>query len=434
MEKEVRIAGTHTSTNELRPIDYVKITIFGFALAALWGSMHTIILQVRLLDFIAEQQKNTYLGLLSGTGLILAMVVQPIAGVISDRSSFYWGRRRPYILLGTLLAILFLPGVALSGSYATLFIIYCLLQVSSNIAHGPYQGFIPDLIPEQKRGLASGVKSLLEIIGGVALIRLVAIFMDHYSVSGGSSWLGLALAMPAIVLLGTMVATMLTVKEQPGAGNAKLPVLSVLSDSFRIDTKATPDFIRFLTSRLLVLIAFTTLQRFALYYLKDVVSLSSPAVVTADVLIVVGICMAVVVYPAGRLSDRVGRKPIVLSSVLLGALGIAALFLSRSYLHIMLISGLLGISSGAFMSTNWALATDLLPRGKEAKYLGLTNLATAGAAALALFIIGPAIDFFNAYSPNLGYSVMLLICFICFIAGAMLIMKIKRGVKQNSEV
>jgi Na+/melibiose symporter-like transporter len=434
MGKETRSAVAHIGVNGFRPIDYIKITIFGLALAALWGSLHTIILQVRLLDFVAEWRKNTYLGLLSGTGLILAMAVQPIAGAISDRSGFHWGRRRPYILLGTILALLFMPGIGLCGSYATLFIIYCLLQVSCNISQGPYQGFIPDLVPGQKRGLASGVKSLLEIVGAVALVRLIAPFMQRYFAGEGSSWLWLALTMPAILLLGTMIATILTVKEQPGVGGAKLSMLSILYKSFKIDVKATPDFIWFLVSRLLVFIAFDTLQRFALYFFMDVVGISNPAATTADLLLVVGICMVVVVYPAGRLSDRVGRRPIVLSSMLLGALGIVVLFFSRSYEHIILSGGLLGISSGAFMSANWALAIDLLPKGEEARYLGLTNLATAGAAALALFSVGPAIDFFNTYSPNLGYSVMLLVCFICFVVGSVLLMKVKGRVNQDSGV
>ncbi len=69
-------------------VDYIKITIFGFALTALWQSLHTIVLPLRLLDFVAETEKNTYLGLLTFTGLILAMAVQPIAGAISDRSGF----------------------------------------------------------------------------------------------------------------------------------------------------------------------------------------------------------------------------------------------------------------------------------------------------------------------------------------------------------
>jgi len=77
------------------------------------------------------------------------------------------------------------------------------------------------------------------------------------------------------------------------------------------------------------------------------------------------------------------------------------------------------------MSTNWALATDLVAKGEEARYLGLTNLATAGGAALAR-LIGPVIDFFNAREPGMGYSVMLLACFIYFIVGSLLLLKIKK--------
>ena len=105
---------------DFRRIDYIKITIFGFALAALWSSLHSIVLPLRLLDFVAESEKNTYLGLLTFTGLILAMAVQPIAGAISDRSGFSWGRRRPYLLLGTAVAILLLPGIGYFGSYAAI--------------------------------------------------------------------------------------------------------------------------------------------------------------------------------------------------------------------------------------------------------------------------------------------------------------------------
>ncbi|MFQ6121885.1 MAG: MFS transporter [Dehalococcoidales bacterium] len=425
----MREIGNHAeiidSNNRFRRIDYIKITIFGFALAALWGSLHSIILQVRLLDFVAESQLNTYLGLLTGTGLILAIAVQPIAGAISDRSSFSWGRRRPYLILGTIAAILFLPGIGFFGSYAAIFIIYCLLQISGNTAQGPYQAFIPDLVPEGKRGLASGVKSLLEIVGGIALLRLIGPFMDNYSAGEGSSWLWLTLGILAIVLLGAMIATTLTVKEHPIPSAPKLPLLPTLYGSFKIDVKANRDFIWFLLSRLLILMAFATIQRFAFYFLKYFIGIANPAAVTADLLIVVGISMIVAVYPAGRLSDRMGRRPVVVFSGLLSAFGILGLFFSPSYQYIMFAGAILGIAAGAFMSSNWALATDLVPKGEEARYLGLTNLATAGGAALALFVIGPIIDTFNAFSFGLGYKIMLGACFTYFIAGSALLMKIK---------
>ncbi len=408
-----------------RHIDYIKITVFGFALAALWGSLHTVVLQERLLDFVAESQKNTYLGLLTFAGLMLAMIVQPIAGALSDRSNFSWGRRRPYILGGTILAILLLPGIGWGGSYIVIFIIYCLLQIASNAAQGPYQGFIPDLVPEGKRGVASGVKSFLEIGGGVALIFPIALFMDRYSAGEGSSWLWLSLAVLGLVLLAAMTATMLTVKERPGAGGSQFPLLPSLYKSFKIDLKANRDFVWFLVSRLFIIMAFTTLQTFTLYFLMDVVGVPDPAAATAKFSIVAVAGMLVIAYPAGRLSDRIGRRPIATTAGLLGALGVGLIFLFKdSYTPIMLCGGLVGISFGAFLSSNWALATDLVPKGEEARYLGLTNLATAGGAALAR-LIGPAIDFFNAQSHNLGYSVMLLACFVYLIVGSLLILKIK---------
>ena len=420
--------GAYTVANGFRRIDYLKITIYGFALTALWSSLHTIILQVRLLDFVAEAQVNTYLGILAGSGLLLAMVVQPIVGMISDRSGFGWGRRRPYILLGTILVLLCLPGIGFYSGYVAIFIIiYALLQVGSNIAQGPYQAFIPDLVPEGKRGVASGVKSLLEIVGGIALLRLVGPLMDHYYVAGGGFWLWLALGTLAIILLGAMIVTVLTVKERSGSGGVQLPLLSTPFRSFKIDIKAHPDFIWFLVSRLLILMAFVTIQRFAFLFLRFFVDIANPAAETANFITVVGIAMIVVVYPAGRLSDKVGRRPIIAASGLLGALGIALIYLfSSRYGLLMFGGGLLGIAGGAFMSSNWALAVDLIRKGEEARYLGLTNLATAGGSALSLFVIGPMIDFFNGYSPGLGYEVMLLACFIYFLAGSVLLLKIKR--------
>jgi len=414
------------NTSRFGGIDYIKITVFSFALAALWSSLHSIILPLRLLDFVAESEKNTYLGILTFSGLILAMIVQPIVGAISDRSGFSWGPRRPYILLGTIAVVLVLPGIGFFSSYFAIFIIYCLMQISANIAQGPYQGFIPDLVPGEKRGLASGVKGLLEIAGGVALIYPIALLMDRYTIGQGMSWLWLALVALGVVLAGASLATILMVKEQPRAGGNQLSFLATLYSSFKIDIGKHPGFILFLVSRLLILMAFTTVQTFALYFLRDVVGVTSPAEATAKFSLVAVAGMLAIVYPAGRLSDRVGRRPIVVTSGLLGALGIALIFFfQHSYILIMCCGGLVGIAFGAFMSTNWALATDLIPKSEAARYLGLTNLASAGGAALAR-LIGPVIDFFNASSPGLGYNVMLGACFLYLLAGSVVLMKIKR--------
>jgi Na+/melibiose symporter-like transporter len=414
-----------TKTSTFRRADYLKITIFGFALAALWGSLHSIVMPTRLLDFVPAADKSTYLGLLTFAGLMLAIVVQPIAGAISDRSGFRWGRRRPFIFGGTLVALLFLAGIGWAGSYLAIFIIYCLLQIASNTTQGPYLAFIPDMVPPGKRGLASGVKGFLEIGGGIALLYPIALFIDSYSAGGGGVWLWLSLAVLGAILLAGMAVTLLTVKERPGKGGVKVPPLATLYKSFRIKIKAQRDFVWFIVSRLFIMMAFTTLQTFAMYFLMDVVGVTDPAAATARFSIVAIAGMLVVAYPAGWLSDKVGRRPVTLTSGLLGALGIVLLYLSReNYTLIILCGGVVGVAFGAFMSSNWALATDLVPKGEEARYLGLTNLATAGGGALAR-LIGPLIDFGNKQSPNLGYWLMLLACFVYFIIGSLLILKIR---------
>ena len=76
-------------------IDYLKITIFGFALTALWSSLGSILLPIRILAYVPESQKNTYLGLLTFAGLIVAIIVQPVAGTFSDFTNSRWGRRGP---------------------------------------------------------------------------------------------------------------------------------------------------------------------------------------------------------------------------------------------------------------------------------------------------------------------------------------------------
>jgi Na+/melibiose symporter-like transporter len=414
-----------TNKGTFRRSDYLKITVFGFALAALWGNLHAIILPTRLLDLVSASEKSTYLGLLTFAGLMLAIVVQPIAGAISDRSGFSWGRRRPFILGGTLVAMLFLAGIGWASSFIAIFAIYCLLQIASNTAQGPYQAFIPDLVPQGKRGLASGVKGFLEIGGGVALLYPIAIFMGRYSASE-EGWLWLALAVLGAVLLAAMVITIFTVREKPGQGGAQPPLLPSIYKSFKIKLSENRDFIWFIASRLFIMMAFTTIQTFALYFLMDVVGVADPATATARFSIIAIIGMLVVAYPAGRLSDRIGRRPIAFAAGMLGALSILLIYLSgQNFTFIMLCGGMMGIAFGAFMSSNWALATDLVPKGEEARYLGLTNLATAGGAALAR-LIGPLIDFGNSYSPNLGYSIMFLACFIYFGVGSLLLLKIRR--------
>ena len=227
----------------------------------------------------------------------------------------------------------------------------------------------------------------------------------------------------AVLFIATIV-TVLTVKEPPSLGTAGLSK-AVFRQRLKIDLKVSPDFRWFLLSRGLLGVPGVALQIYTLYYLMDVVKIPNPASVAGDLIVVVGVCLLLTAFPAGRLSDRIGRKPIVIASGILGAIGVLVLLFSRNYLQLMFAGALIGMANGALLSGSWALATDLAVGGEEAKYLGLTNLAVAGGSALAR-LFGPVIDVFNSMRQGLGYQVMLLLCLTSLIAGTLILLKVKQ--------
>ncbi len=405
-----------------RRSDYVKITILGFAITALWQSLHIIILPRRLEDLVSESQANTYLAIITACGLLLAMFVQPVAGAISDRSHFNWGRRRPFILFGISAVMILLTGIGWATSFAAIFVIVCLLQIASNTAQGPYQAFIPEFVPTEKHGTASGLKGLFELAGGMIFVLITGWL---YSAKSGTAGLWQVLGALEFILLITMLATVLLVREKPSyIVNHKSP-FAALSHVFSKDVWRNSSFVWFLVSRLFVYMAFTTIQQFAYNYLKYVVGITDPAAATSRFTAIGAISMLVAVWPAGYLSDKIGRKPLTVISGLLGALGIGIITLSHEYNIILWAAGIIGVAMGIFNSTNWALATDFTPKHEEARYLGIANMATAGGAVLAR-LIGPAIDFFNSRSPLSGYQFMLLVCIVYFVVGAAAVIGIKR--------
>jgi Na+/melibiose symporter-like transporter len=196
-----------------RTSDYIYIGVFGLALASMANGLHSIILPLRVVEFAGDAQKSTYLGLLTFAGLIIAMLVQPAAGALSDFSSFKLGRRRPYIVGGTLAVILLLTGIGEADSYAAIFAVWCLIQASANVAQGAYQAFIPDLVPDGKKGRASGVKVLFEVVGGVGVLRLIGYLMGKRADAGSDYWLWISLGVLALIFGITLIITVLGVKE-----------------------------------------------------------------------------------------------------------------------------------------------------------------------------------------------------------------------------
>ena len=353
------------------------------------------------LHFTAD--KNTYVAILDTAGAIFALVWQPAIGALSDRSRFRIGRRRPYIMVGIAGDVVFLSAMAFVTSYWMLIVVYMLLQMASNTAQGPYQGMLPDQVPDEQRPEASGYYGLLQLIGtivGFIVIGAVLLPGNHVRLAILSYAAVTAIA-GALVIFG-MPDVLTTRRDASPLGRAILL-------SFAIDVKRYRDFAWLMVSRLFFLMAPVGISSFSLNFIQDAFHLSRGAASTQAAILQSGVVVfaAVMSLTAGLAAQRLGKKRLISASCVLGAVGSTLLIFAPSFLLIFLFGCLVGIALGMFLSVDWAFMTDLIPKAEAGRYMGVSNIATVSAGLIARPILGPVIDAFNnGRSSVIGYRVM----------------------------
>ena len=396
---------------------FARLSTLGFGFTALAASFTIVILPQRILD-VSASSKNTHLGVLSFVGLVIAFLVQPLAGGLSDRFQSRWGRRRPFIVAGTLASLPLVFAAALAPSYLSLFVLVCLLQLTSNTALGPYQALVRDLVPYRRRGAASGMKALVEIAGAMGLTAMVGLLVGQYASDHSDLWLWAAAAMITLGMTAGAIITTRSIAQRP----------TMMEEEAGGSIKPHPDFRWFVLSRLMIAVAAGSLSTYALYFLKDVLGVENPARVMGALIVVVGCSVLIVSYPAGVLADRLGRKVVIGASGVLGALVPVLLIAVHSVPQIMAVGALAGIAMGMFAGSNWAMATDLVSARRTAQHMGYLNLATAGGAGVAR-LNGLWVDRLNSDGSTTGYSILLGMCGILFVVATLLVLRVRANAR-----
>ncbi len=394
-----------------------SLNAYWFGLSFMWNSLHPIILPAALLALVPEAQKNTYLGLLTFAGLIIAMVVQPISGAWSDRWASRWGRRRPLATFGTLFDLVFLFIIGWAGGLVWLFIGYLGLQFSSNIAHGPMQGLLPDQAPEEQMGAASGFKNLLDMTGLIAASLLAGRLLDPQARN---------LPVMMLVVIGVLAVpaafTLLTTKEAPTTRSAGAGARFSFKEFFQIDFRAHQAFWRLIVARFFFLLGAYGIQAFAQYYIQDVLAVANPVKTTGDLLAAITLALVALSVAGGWLSDRFGARPVMTAACLLAGTGFLLLMLVRTTGMLLVYGTVAGAGIGLFITANWAMANRLAPIEDAGKFMGFTNLATAGSAAVGR-LQGPMIDALNRSAPGQwrGYMALFLFAGLAAFASAIIL-------------
>ena len=204
----------------LRWAQILAISIFWLALNFHWAALGIIILPSQVFEIVGPLNKGNALAFVLVPGAFVALFSNPLFGFLSDLTRgrlAAWGRRRPYILAGTLINIGGLLWMAAARDIPSLAIAYVIVQFSNNAAAAPFHALLPDIVPVEQRGLTSGVMGLLSIAGNIGGVIVAGLFVNSaLPVAAYYRGLWLTYGIIIAVLVALMVITVIAVRERRG--------------------------------------------------------------------------------------------------------------------------------------------------------------------------------------------------------------------------
>ena len=206
------------SLPKLRWLQIFAISIFWFALNFHWSALGIIILPSQVFKLVGPLQQGEALAFILVPGAFISLFANPLFGMLSDETRgrlARFGRRRPYILLGTLVNVAALVWMAFAHNIVSLAIAYAVIQLSNNAATAPFHALLPDIVPREQRGLASGVMGLLATVGSISGVIIAGMFIDASKPTlAYQQGLEFTYSIIIAVMLILMLVTIVSVRER----------------------------------------------------------------------------------------------------------------------------------------------------------------------------------------------------------------------------
>jgi maltose/moltooligosaccharide transporter len=368
-----------------------------------------------LLDPLAKSAFNTlsnfFIGIVIGITLFLGIVIPPVIGTISDNTWTRFGRRIVYMVIFVPLTVVMLIIISIIGShlaidmtalntYILLAVCITLLYTFLNMWNSTYCALLPDLTEPAERGETSGYMQAFNILGTILAFGAAAAVWETSHT--------LTFVIFAITVTIFSAITILTIEEKKAVKpREKERLISIVKDFVK-----EKEFVKFMVTSMFWWFAIGTLQPFFVLFAKNTLGLSeSSALVFMGIFTVILVICAV---PAGIFADKIGKKRILSIGVLIAAIGLSIGAFTSEITLIYIAMGLAGLGFGVIIVLNFALTADLLPKGKEGKFMGLGNIFYAAPQMIAAPLVGFLISTFNNNYQMIFYvtPISLIIAFI----------------------
>jgi MFS family permease len=324
-------------------------------------------------------------GVIEGIAEATASITKVFSGTLSD----YLGKRKVLTVIGYGLAAVTKPMFPLAGSVGWIFAARFIDRIGKGVRDAPRDALVGDIAPAHLRGASYGLRQSLDTVGAFAgpllALALMALFADDIR---AVFWVAV---IPAVIAVAILV---FGVKE-PGSVRAQAVLRSPihLSDLRRIGAAYWG----------LVLIgAFLSLARFSeAFLLLRAQNVGLPIALVPLVLVVMNVAYAGSAYPAGVLSDRIGRLGLLVAGLVLLIAADLALALATEIGPVMGGVVLWGLHMGLTQGLLAAMVADVAPAELRGTAFGVFNMMTGIMLLAASLIagllwdqIGPSATFF----------------------------------------
>ncbi|MGP6207216.1 MFS transporter [Cuniculiplasma sp. SKW3] len=389
-----------------------------------WISFESLIIPTQIQ--MNSNSNSFLLGIIAAVGIGIGVLISLFFGTISDRFSFLWGKRGPYIIFGSLFASLsIIFDLLIQNFFIGSLIGYILIQTGTNISSGAYQPLFRDLIKQEQRGFATGINGVFTLLGNALGLGLTGylISIHHYQLS---------FLIMAVILFLTALITAITIKHDDvhhifvkhGTRRRGQKIISSVNVDKKFATLVLASFVFFL--------GISGLSFFELYYFEDVLLSKDAAYLVTISGIFVLLFSALGTALFGYISDKIGRLKILVFASFISAIAMFMIPTFPTFDNFLVFGTFAGLGYGIFFSVSKALASDMSPIESSGRYMAIYNIAVGGSAAVSPFIFGSILDYFTK-NIVFGFTVLFEITALFYLLAIMFLLPLRTGRKVKIE-
>lgn len=342
--------------------------------------------------FLEEMGINdSWKGIIMAADNLLALFMLPIFGMLSDKTKSRLGKRTPYIIVGTILAAITFPFIAvlaMKSQLVAMMITIALVLVFMNIYRSPAVALMPDLTPKKHRSVANGIINLMGGIGGIFAYGTLIFFFK-----GDTKIVPFIVA--SVLMIGALILLLIKVKE------AK--ILEKIDDDEETKKKfSNPNPLTKLQKRNLIFIliavfswffAVNAVETFWSVYTTDI--LGAPNESSGAIALLIFTVSAIAMYlPAGIIATKIGRKKTILIGIALILVAFSVAFIFREWNLIVMIAlfVIAGLGWATINVNSYPMVVEMASGSNGGKFTGFYYTASMGAQTLTPIVIGFLMD------------------------------------------